>query len=167
MSDTKKGIKQRYQEANYLDVGTSGSESYALMNTGFSKLDDSPSAQTGSRRWIGDKSASKSIKGYDWSAPFELYLIESEEAVKYIVEVGRKEKTGDEAETSYVVVDLTGTKVTNGYPARRRRVAIEVSAIEDDEGELKGSGNLLGIGDWEEGYFDTTEKTFSAESGEA
>ena len=40
------GVKQRYQEADYQDVGASGAEKWALMGTGFSKLDDSPSAQT-------------------------------------------------------------------------------------------------------------------------
>lgn len=161
-----KGIKQRYQEAAYLNVGTASEESYALMNTGVSKLDDSPSAQTGSRRYIGDKSATKSIKGYDWSAPLEFYMIESEEAIAFITNIGRKELVGDQAETDYVTVDLTGTKEAGGYPARKRRVAIEVSSIDDEDGELKGSGNLLGIGDWIEGTFDTVAKKFTAAVGE-
>lgn len=156
-----KGIKQRYQEAAYLDVGTEGQAKFALMNTGVSKLDDSPSAQTGSRRYIGDKSATKSIKGYDWSAPLEFYMIESEEAIAFIANIGRKELTGDQAETDYVTVDLTGTKGAGGYPARKRRVAVEVSSIDDEDGELKGSGNLLGIGDWIEGTFDTAAMTFA------
>lgn len=161
-----KGIKQRYQEAAYLNTAETGAteEKFVLMNTGFSKLDDSPSAQTGSRRYIGDKSATKSIKGYDWSAPFEFYMIESQEAIAYLVGIGRKELTGDDAETDYVVVDLAKTKETSGYPARKRRVCVEISSIDDEEGELKGSGNLLGIGDWIEGNFDTTTKKFTAKA---
>ncbi len=157
-----KGIKQRYQEADYLNVAvTAEQEQFELMNTGFTKIDDSPSAQTGTRRYVGDKSSTKSIKGYDWSAPFEMDMIESQAAIAFITNIGRKELTGDEAETDYVRVDLTGEKGDKGYPARKRRVAIEVSSFEDNEGELKGSGNLLGIGDWEEGYFDTATKTFT------
>ena len=34
------GVKQRYQEADYLDVGTEA-EKYAFMGTGFTKIDDS------------------------------------------------------------------------------------------------------------------------------
>lgn len=157
-----KGIKQRYQEADYINVKTSDMESFELMNTGFTKIDDSPSAQTGSRRYVGDKSASKSIKGYDWTAPFEMDMIESQAAVAFIANIGRKELTGDDAETEYIRVDLSGNKGEKGFPARKRRVAVEVSAFEDNDGELKGSGNLLGIGDWEEGNFDTTTKKFTA-----
>lgn len=162
-----KGIKQRYQEADYINVKTSDTESFELMNTGFTKIDDSPSAQTGSRRYVGDKSASKSIKGYDWTAPFEMDMIESQAAVAFIANIGRKELTGDDAETEYIRVDLTGEKKGNGFPARKRRIAVEVSSFEDNDGELKGSGNLLGIGDWEEGYFDTSTKKFSTGVEEA
>lgn len=162
-----KGIKQRYQEADYIGVKGEGTESVLeLMNTGFTKIDDSPSAQTGSRRYVGDKSASKSIKGYDWSAPFEMDMIESEDAIAFIASIGRKELTGNEAETEYVRVDLAGEKQANGYPARKRRIAVEVSSFEDNDGELKGSGNLLGIGDWVEGFFDTATKKFSEAAGE-
>lgn len=44
------GVKQRYQEADYLDVGTEA-EKYAFMGTGFTKIDDSPAAQTTSKRY--------------------------------------------------------------------------------------------------------------------
>ena len=156
------GIKQRYQEADYIGVSTAGAEQvFELMNTGFTKIDDTPAAQIGSRRYVGDKSASKSIKGYDWTAPFEMDMIESQEAVAFIANIGRKELTGDAAETEYVRVDLAGEKQANGYPARKRKVAIEVAAFADNEGELKGSGNLQGIGNWEEGFFDTATKKFT------
>lgn len=35
------GVKQRYQEADYLNVGGASTEEWALMGTGFSKIDDS------------------------------------------------------------------------------------------------------------------------------
>ena len=159
------GVKQRYQEADYLDVGTEA-EKYAFMGTGFTKIDDSPSAQTTSKRYVNNKSTTKSIGSYDWSAPFEMDMIESEEAVKYIVDIGRKEKTGQDAEADYVRVDLAGTKTANGYPARKRKVAIEVAEFTDNDGEITGSGNLLGKGDWEFGFFDTEKKTFKTEAGE-
>ena len=93
-------------------------------------------------------------------------MIESEEAVKHIVDIGRKEKTGQDAEADYVRVDLAGTKTVNGYPARKRKVAIEVAEFTDNDGEITGSGNLLGKGDWEFGFFDTEKKTFKTEAGE-
>ena len=70
------GVKQRYQEADYLNVGGASTEEWALMGTGFSKIDDSPSAQTTSKRYVNNKSATKSVGSYDWSAPFEMDMIE-------------------------------------------------------------------------------------------
>ena len=52
------GVKQRYQEADYLDVGTEA-EKYAFMGTGFTKIDDSPAAQTTSKRYVNNKSTTK------------------------------------------------------------------------------------------------------------
>ena len=158
-------VKHRYQDADYLNVGA-GTEQYVFMGTGFTKIDDSPSAQTTSKRYVNNKSTTKSIGSYDWSAPFEMDMIESEEAVKHIVDIGRKEKTGQDAEADYVRVDLAGAKTTNGYPARKRKVAIEVAEFTDNDGEITGSGNLLGKGDWEFGFFDTEKKTFKTEAGE-
>lgn len=158
------GVKQRYQEADYLDVGTSESESYVLMGTGFTKIDDSPSAQTTSKRYVNNKGISKSIGSYDWSAPFESDLIESEEAIAYIAEIGRREKTGEDAETNYIRVDLAGSKGENGYPARKRRVAIEVAEFTDNDGEITCSGNLLGKSDWVFGSFDPTSKNFTPDA---
>lgn len=41
------GVKQRNGYADYLNVAEAGQEaSYAFMGTGFTKLDESPSAQT-------------------------------------------------------------------------------------------------------------------------
>lgn len=158
------GVKQRYQEADYLNVGTSGSESYELMGTGFTKIDDSPSAQTSSKRYVNNKGISKSISSYDWSAPFESDLIESEKAIAFIAEIGRKEKTGEDAETDYIRVDLAGQKGSNGYPARKRKVAIEVSEFTDNDGEITCSGNLLGKGDWINGSFNPETKTFTPDT---
>ncbi len=158
------GVKQRYQEADYLNVGKTGAEKYALMGTGFTKIDDSPSAQTTSKRYVNNKSATKSIGSYDWSAPFESDLIESEEAVAYIAEIGRKEKTGSDAETEYIRVDLAKEKGENGYPARKRNVAIEVSDFTDNDGEITCSGNLLGKGDWVFGSFDPETKRFTPDA---
>lgn len=161
------GVKQRYKEADYLNISAAkGTEKYVLMGTGFTKIDDSPSAQTTSKRYVNNKSATKSIGSYDWSAPYELDLIESEEAITFIAEIGRREKTGSEAETDYIRVDLAKEKSANGYPARKRRVAIEVAEFVDNDGEITGSGNLLGKGDWTFGFFDTETATFTPEEGE-
>nr|DAU84163.1 MAG TPA: hypothetical protein [Caudoviricetes sp.] len=161
------GIKQRRGLADYLNVAAAGgSEKYAFMGSGFTKLDESPSAQTTSKRYVNDKSTTKAISGYDDSFPFETDQILSEEAIEYIINIGEKRMTGADAETTYVRVDLdkkVGDSSTE-FEARKFKVAIEVADFADSDGEMTASGNLLPIGDPVEGKFDTSTKAFTATS---
>lgn len=154
-------IRQRRKNADYLNVGSSASPAYELMGTGFTKADDEPSASTSSKRYINQKSAVQSVNGYEWSMPYDFDEIDSEKAIAFIVKIGKEELTGEDAETDYISVDLNGTSGQNGYPARKRTVAIEVASFDDSDGEIQGSGNLLAKSDWVFGYFDTTNKTFT------
>ena len=61
-------IRQRRMQANYLDCGgTNKSPNFSLLGVGAKTLDESPAAQTKSRKYVCDKSATKSISGYDWT----------------------------------------------------------------------------------------------------
>ena len=158
-------IRQRRQQANYLNTAP-GEENpvYSLMGVGFKTLDENPAAQTKSRRYVTDKSATKTINGYDWSTAFDADQIRSQAAVSFITDIAEKQKTGEDAETDYIIVDLDQAIASkeNTYHARRIPVAIEVSGLPNDEGEMGCSGNLLGQGDFEEGEFNTSTKTFTA-----
>ena len=144
-------IRERRNIANYIKTGVSepGTSTYALMGTGYSTLDDSPTAQTISKRYVNDKSSTYSISGYDWSAPFELDQILSEEAVKFVVNIGEKELTGADAETEYITVylDRPASTPEDTYYAKKRNVAIEVASFSNNDGFMGASGNLHGIGD--------------------
>ncbi|HIY01501.1 MAG TPA: hypothetical protein IAA26_06625 [Candidatus Blautia faecipullorum] len=159
------GIVGRWQHPGYLDV-TGGAEQaqYELLGFGVTQLDDSPSAQTTSKRYVNQKSATQTIGSYEWTAPLEFDLIRSEKAIEYIASIGENEKTGAEAETYYCVVYLE--KPIDGqakkYKAKRRKVAIEIAEFADNDGEIQGSGNLLAVSDWEWGQFDTEAKTFTS-----
>lgn len=151
-------VRQRRHNADYLSVGGS----YEFMGTGFTQVDDSPSASTSSKRYINMRSETQSITGYSWTAAFTFDEIDSEKAIAYLIKVGKEELLGEDAETDYVSVDLNGTSTSGkGYPARKRHVAIEVSEFSDSDGEIEGSGNLLAKGDWVFGFFDVESKTFT------
>lgn len=161
------GVVNRYQHADYIDVsGGSGTAQFELMGTGFTQVDSSPSAQTTSKRYVNQKSATQSIGSYEWTAPLEFDLIRSEAAVEYIAGIGEDEKTGVDAETLYVQVHLEKPVESkdNTFEARQRRVAIEIADFSDNDGEIQGSGNLLGKTDWVKGEFNTQTKTFTAEA---
>ena len=59
------GVVARNQHPGYIDV-TGGEESpqYELLGFGVTQLDDSPSAQTTSKRYVNQKSATQSIGSY-------------------------------------------------------------------------------------------------------
>lgn len=159
-------IRQGVDKARYLNTapGTDAAV-WSLMGTGVKTAGDTPAAQTKSRKYINDKSASKSVNGYDWSAPIEMDQVAAEAAVEFVYNIGYRELTGENAETEYLEVDLdkpvSGAEGT--YEARKRRVAVEVADMPEEDGELGITGNLLGIGDPVFGKFNVTTKTFTEE----
>lgn len=154
-------IKQRRKIANYLNVGTE-TEEYVLMGAGFTDLNEAPAAQTASKKYVNDKSATKSIVGYDWSTAFTTDQIRDEKAIEFICNIGEMQLTGADAETDYIIVDLDkpGTE-PNTFKARKLKVAIEVASFDNNDGDMAATGNLLGIGDLVAGTFNTTTKEFA------
>lgn len=163
-SENTGSVEQRYQQPDYLDVtGASGTPQFELLGFGVTQLDNSPSAQHTSKRYVNQKSATQRIGSYEWSAPLEFDLIRSEAALAFITDIGENEKTGAEAETLYVKVYLNKpvAEQQNKFEAKQRRVAVEIADFADNDGEIQGSGNLIAVSDWVNGTFDTSTKTFT------
>lgn len=150
-------IRKRRIQANYLKVG----ETFELLGTGFTELNESPSAQTTSKRYINQSSSTQSVTGYEWSTSFNTDQIVSDKAIEYIRNIGEMQKTGADTETEYIIVDLDKAAQTAGYRARQFKVAIAVDNFDDNDGELGISGTFLGQSDPIEGTFKTDEKTFT------
>lgn len=160
-------IRQRRMQANYLNCSNDGkTKAFALLGVGAKTLDENPSAQTKSRKYVCDKSATKSISGYDWNTAFDIDQIREQDAINFIVNIGENQLVGEDAETEYVVVDLDqkDAATDTSYHARKFNVAIEVASFTNDDGEMGCRGNFLGKGDPVEGTFDTSTKTFTAKS---
>ena len=158
-------IRQRREQANYINT-TPGEENavFSLLGVGVKTLDENPSAQTSSKKYIVDKSTTHHIKGYDWAVPFDADQIRSQAALAYLCDIGEKQKIGEDAETQYVIVDLDQAIANkeNTFHARMINVAIEISSFPNDDGEMGISGNFLGQGDMIEGEFNTSTKVFTA-----
>ena len=162
-------IRQRHMEADYLNVGTAEEPDFALCGTGFTSLNENPSAQTSSKRYINTVSNRQSVNGYQWSAPFEADQIRSQEALEFIRNISDKLLVGADCETEFVQVDLDKPEADtpNTFHARQRIVAIGVSAVTDNTGEMGFSGTFYGVTDPVEGTFNTQTKTFTAASAAA
>lgn len=150
--------RKRRIEANYLKVG----EGFKLLGTGFTALNEKPSAKTTSKRYINDASATQSITSYEWSAEYESEQIADDEVVEYIRYIGKKGLTGADAETEYINVELDKVGADAGtFKAFKRKVAVQVDGFTDNDGEMGVTGSFLGIGDPVEGTFNPTTKAFT------
>ena len=65
----------RYMIADYLKTGSTPSDTYSLMGTGFTTLDENPAAKVEKTPYINDKSASGTITGYENSFAFDTQMI--------------------------------------------------------------------------------------------
>ena len=66
------GVKKRLGLANYLTVNWVN----YFVGRGFTLLDESPSAQIVTKRYINDSSSTQSVTGYAWATPlvrFDFY----------------------------------------------------------------------------------------------
>lgn len=155
---------KRFKIADYINTGTSEEPDYAFMGIGFNTLDESPSAQLDSKTYISQKAQSSQIKGYQPSFPFDTDLIKEEAAVMALYSVGRNQLTGNGAEKDYVRVELfeSVTGKDNTFMARKFRVAVQVDSIAGNGGEsIKVTGNLMGVGDFVDGEFNTATRAFT------
>lgn len=150
-------IRKRKVQANYMKV----KEAFELLGTGFTELNESPSAQTTSKRYINQSSSTQSVTGYEWSSGFNTDQIVSDKAIEHIRDIGEMQKTGADTETEYIIVDLDRPGTVEGsFRARKFKVAIAVDSFDDNDGELGISGSFLGQSDPIEGTFTVATKTF-------
>ena len=152
------GIRKRKVQANYLKV----KDAFELLGTGFTELNESPSAKTTSKRYINQSSSTQSFTSYEWGTSFNTDQINSEKAIEYIRDIGEMQKTGADAETEYLIVDLDKPGTAEGsFRARKFKVAIAVDSFDDNDGELGISGSFLGQSDPIEGTFTVAAKEFA------
>ena len=152
------GIRKRKVQATYLKV----KDAFELLGTGFTELNESPSAKTTSKRYINQSSSTQSVTSYEWGTSFNTDQINSEKAIEYIRDIGEMQKTGADAETEYLIVDLDKPGTAEGsFRARKFKVAIAVDSFDDNDGELGISGSFLGQSDPIEGTFTVAAKEFA------
>lgn len=155
----------RFDVADYINV-TPGTDNptYTLMGTGFNKLNEDPGAKTSSKTYIHEKSATTTLQGYESKFPYDADMIADDAAMMYVYNIGRDRKTGSDAQTTFVRVDLYDpvTGKENEYKARLFKVTVEPDAVEGDGGEqVTTGGNLNVIGDLVQGTFNTQTRKFT------
>ena len=153
----------RHNIADYLNVGTTAIPVWALMGYGFTTLDENPTAQVEEDTYINNRNSSGSISSYKNVFPFDTKLILGEDAIDFIFEIAREQKTGSDAETEYMRVEMLGGTLDSARPARKFLVAIEVSGMPGPAGgAMRVTGNLRQIGDLVLGAANVTTPAFTA-----
>lgn len=149
--------------ADYLEVGGK----LELCGVGFTKLDESPGAQSDNTTYINEITSSADIIGYETEFPYEFDAVPSQKALYTLWKDGRDHHTGEAAQHIYVRVELfnsigTPSKTSAEYTARQFIVSNEVSDFTGDGGQkINASGTLHAVGDPIQGKFDTVTKTFT------
>ena len=148
--------------ADYLEVGGK----MELCGIGFTKLDESPGAQSDSTTYINETTSSTDIIAYQTEFPYEFDAIPSQKALYTLWKDGRDHHTGEAAQHKFVKVDLfnpigTRTEISAEYMARLFVVSNEVSDFTGAGGEkISASGTLKAVGDPVFGKFDTVSMEF-------
>ncbi len=148
---------------DYLEV----SGKMELCGIGFTKLNESPGAQSDSTTYINETTSSSDIIGYETEFPYEFDAIPSQKALFTLWLDGRDHHTGDNAQHTFVKVDLfnpigTPSETAAEYKARKFTVSNEVSEFAGDGGQkITASGTLHAVGDPIQGKFDTVSMKFT------
>lgn len=150
--------------ADYLEVA----EKFELCGVGFTKIDESPGAQTDSTTYVNETTSSSDIVGYETKFTYEFDAIPAQKALYALWKDGRDHHTGEDAQHVLVRVELfnpigTPSEGSAEYTARKFTVSNEVSDFTGDGGKkINGSGTLHAVGDPVPGKFDTVTKKFTA-----
>lgn len=157
-----------YDEARYLDVeptkADSAQEDIQLMNVGITKFDENSNPSEKSKQYVGDKSKSNIVTGYDNQFSIESDLIKNEKVVEYLYSIFRDRKTGKYAQQNLYIVELWNPIASqeNTYKARKLLTTAVISSKTSSPGEsITFSGDLKGVGDFVDGTFNTSTKTFT------
>lgn len=149
--------------SDYLEVGGK----MELCGIGFTKLDESPGAQSDSTTYINEVTSSADIIGYETEFPYEFDAVPTQKALYTLWKDGRDHHTGGNAQHVFVRVELfnpigTPSETSAEYTARKFIVSNEVSDITGDGGQkISASGTLHAVGDPVNGKFDTVSMKFT------
>ncbi len=157
-----------YDEAYYLDVEETktdnAQEDIQLMNVGVSKFEESSNPTEKSVQYIGDKSKTNKVTGYDNQFAIESDLIKNDKVVMYLYSIFRDRKVGIYAQQYLYIAELWNpiAEQENTYKARKILTTAVLSGKTPNPGEtITFSGDLKGVGDFIDGTFNTKTKTFT------
>lgn len=151
-----------YDEAHYFDIGTSSTPNIVLGGV-ITQLDENSNPAEQEKQYITDKSSTTKVTGFANEFPITVDLVKNEEVSEYFYEIFRDRKVGTDAQVIHYIVELwNATSTANVYKARKITQTVSISGKTANPGEqISFTGSLKG-GDFVDGTFNTSTKTFTA-----
>lgn len=150
------GTVTRNYLGDYL-AAVSETPTYYLMGLGVVQVDEQLNPKMDKTPFVNNTNVSGTITGYERTFPFDVQLRTGEGATMLIEDIVRNGRIGDAAQLYYVRADLYTTPTGDAYPARRFKVALEVTSIEGAGTEIVHiKGNFHQVGDPTAGTLDPT-----------
>ena len=147
---------------DYLSI-VSETPSYSLMGLGVVQVDENPAAKVDKTPFVNNTNATGTITGYERTFPFDVQMRTGEAAIMSILAIAHDSEVGADAERYYVRMDGYVTPTTGAYPARRFKVAVEVTSVEGAGTEIvRIKGTFHQVGDATAGTFNPTTLAFTA-----
>lgn len=160
----EKKIAMRPDSETYLNLGKYEAPVWARCGDGWSKLDESPNAETEDTHYINAASATTTVVGYKPQYAFEVDLMYTDPTIKSIYDVANERKIGAEAVKDFLFVDKFTPGTSEGsYFARREQLAVAVNTKGGTK-KMTLSGNLNAQGDPVYGEFTPVTKVEEGQS---
>lgn len=153
-----------YDEAHYFDIGTSQTPNIVLGGV-ITQLDENSNPVESTKQYITDKASTTKVTGFEDEFPITSDLVKGDEVSEYFYEIFRDRKTGTDAQVVHYIVELWNAvgSSENTYKARKQVQTVSISGKTANPGEqISFTGSLKGVGDFVEGTFNTSTKTFTA-----
>lgn len=149
-----------YDEAHYFDIGTAGTPDIEL-GTVITQLDENSNPTEQEKQYITDKSKTTKVTGFNNEFPITSDLVKNEKVSEYFYGIFRDRKVGSDAQVVHYIVELWNSTATNTYKARKITQTVSITGKTANPGEqISFTGSLKG-GDFVDGTFNTSSKTFT------
>lgn len=150
-----------YMEADYLDIGTSGTPDIRFMEF-FTTHNENPNAQTTERQYVPHKNTTMLTTGYKTQFPINMDEYKNDAVCAFIRDIAEEQKLGVSCDYYKVRLHQPAGGQENTYYCRKFRVNFAIDSIAREGGAIKAvEGNMNAIGDVVIGTFNTETKKFT------
>ena len=162
--------QKRSEFFTFLNIATGetamSEPTWALIGDGVTEMSISYNPQSTTEQYIHEDVAHTTITGYQPNAAVTAQCVKGDKVFDYINGFRRSMAIGEDTKTEICMVDRYEKKETNGYPALRQPVTIQIDSYGGAASDPLSIGYTINFdGVAEAGYFDPSTLKYNKESG--